>query len=233
MDMDAASCDRQLPSELEEKALSFVPVPDLCRYRNVCREWNQLICTPAFAALHVQNSKRGEASFIALEMQGLETLTWCLLDLNARRWYTFCDNSNIIARHCDASLGLRVAAMDGGLVCRFAKTEHPMLSIIVHDLLGHTVRSLPLIRRHLSSPILPYVHMVVDNTSHHFKIFLLNRFFNLGNFLGNVSIRNTSKLRQKVLNDPLMRIYDSATGKWRSASNPPGPWSLFIIILTL
>jgi len=59
--------------------------------------------------------------------------------------------------------------------------------------------------------------MVVDTTSHHFTIFLLNRGFGLEY---SIKRRIPSEEMLKIKSDPLMHIYDSAVDEWRSASNP-------------
>jgi len=39
------------------------------KVNGIPREWNTLICNPAFATVHAQNGKGQGASFIAMEMQ--------------------------------------------------------------------------------------------------------------------------------------------------------------------
>jgi hypothetical protein len=52
----------RLPFKDVQRVLSFLPVPDLCRYRIVCKRWNLLISTPEFGALCAKNAARRDAS---------------------------------------------------------------------------------------------------------------------------------------------------------------------------
>lgn len=38
----------KLPNELIELVLSLLPVPMLCKFRALCKEWEELLCDPRF-----------------------------------------------------------------------------------------------------------------------------------------------------------------------------------------
>lgn len=50
MELELEGLWQELPSEILERVLSFLPVPTLCQFRSVCKKWNELVPSPAFAA---------------------------------------------------------------------------------------------------------------------------------------------------------------------------------------
>ena len=213
-----------LPFEMVERVLSSLPVPDLCRYCSVCKTWNRLIRSPKFGALRAQSSAKRDASFIAMRcVLGQSEGThegWCFLDLEARRWYTVKDDHPKLPKPL---LGCSVAVMDGGLVCRYLKpltigyqpvvpfndTNAMRFSIIVYNPISKTLKELPSVPGHLKSTSYPELNLVVDNVSQRFRIFLINQ---------HVCASLAASL--KIQNDPLMRIFDSATNEWQGSANP-------------
>ena len=214
-----------LPSEIVEQVLSFVPVPDLCRYRTVCKAWNRLICSPKFAAVHVHNTakSRDAMSFIVMsysrrftdcQKSGKTHNRWCVLDLNTKRWYTVKYN-NLYRFKNDSD----IKALDGGLICQYLETKSQANSIIVHNPLANTAKVLPTAPDHVTSQSFPELSLVVDNTSHSFKVILINHSFNDKDTLENH--RMSPEFQSLIQNDPFVRVYDSETNEWKSMKNPP------------
>ncbi|KAG0569142.1 hypothetical protein KC19_6G067900 [Ceratodon purpureus] len=80
MDLSAALWS-DFPLEMMEQVLSYLLVPDLCRYCAVCKRWNRLMCDPRFGSLCVQNAAaKKEASLIAMRYNTHGTLVdWDLM----------------------------------------------------------------------------------------------------------------------------------------------------------
>ncbi|KAG0566710.1 hypothetical protein KC19_7G082600 [Ceratodon purpureus] len=221
-----------LPFNCVDRVLSYLPVPDLCRYCLVCKGWNRLISTREFGALCAQNAAERDPSFIVIryrrvhdspqrssvrspEPSGESPAGCCFLDLNTRRWHTVEDD-DIKYRH---ELHHFYTGMDGGLVCQYSlKKRREGLAIVVYNPIGKTLKELPTAPCHSSSTEFPELHMIVDSSSQSFKIFLINHNFNNVEFLACPGISQED--RSKLLNDPLVRVYDSITNKWKSLTNP-------------
>lgn len=62
-----------LPSELLERVLPFVPVPELCRFRSVCKGWNSLICTPEFGTQCMESGSDGAYFVVKLRLYSAMT----------------------------------------------------------------------------------------------------------------------------------------------------------------
>jgi hypothetical protein len=214
----------KLPCEVVEQVLAFLPVPDLCRYRSVCKRWTSLICSPDFGTRCIQNASNGvvkrECFVVKLRLcidsaesgaRCKEISSWSIFDRDTRRWYNVEDT-------LPKGFDFHVSAMDAGLVCTFrtALTEEQrrastILSsitserqiLVVSGLIGKSVRVLP-------NPPLP-VHLeeanlklVVDKVSQAYKIFLIS-----------------AGLSWRSPRDPCMCVYDSSTDQWQFSTNPP------------
>ncbi|KAG0606926.1 hypothetical protein M758_9G179800 [Ceratodon purpureus] len=199
MDLSAALWS-DLPLEMLEQVLSYLPVPDLCRYRTVCKRWDRLICDPKFGSLSAQNAVKREASLIVMpySIRGMEHLGWCFLDVNARQWYVFKDDGQSIRRHFARNSAVR---MDGGLVCQYDLWSD---RIVVYNPMSQTHREVPTVPRKCLAPSYNFreVIFVVDIISQSFKIFL---FYSSHPH----DLKNVLKL-----------IYDSVTNEWKTSTSP-------------
>ncbi|KAG0605184.1 hypothetical protein M758_9G037900 [Ceratodon purpureus] len=192
MDLSAALWS-DLPLEMLEQVLSYLPVPDLCRYRTVCKRWDRLMCDPKFGSLCAQNAAKREASLIAMRYSTHETRHggWCFLDVNARRWYVFKEDGQGIRRNFPRGN----VRMDGGLVCQYDLRSD---KIIVYNPISQTYRKLVSTSKYFSD-----LTLVVDNISQSFKIFLIN---------------NPEKYHS-FLNVPF-KVYDSVSKEWKTSTSP-------------
>lgn len=232
-----------------QRVLSFLPVPDLCRYRIVCRRWNLLISTPEFGALCAKNSARRDASFIIIRYkricespvssdgedepcrvfyegdEGTDKFKkyleekipagCCILDLNTQRWHIVEDDDQ---KH-SLKLYSEAVGMDGGLVCQYSFTRCEGNSVMVYNPIGKTLRSCPPARDHRTSHYCPPELLLhVDSTSRSFKFFLITHNFDDSEFLADPNMRPEARL--DLLNDPLVRMYDSTTNQWKRLKNP-------------
>ncbi|KAG0587164.1 hypothetical protein KC19_2G144800 [Ceratodon purpureus] len=185
-----------LPLEMLEQVLSYVPVPDLCRYRIVSKRWDRLMCDPKFGSLCAQNAAKREASLIAMWYRTGRRRHegWCFLDVNARRWYVFkYDGQGIWENFFYGNV-----RMDGGLVCRLFREAH---KIVVYNPISQTHREVPTVPHNCfhsiyNSVYIPALIFVVDNISLSFKIFLI------------------------VENDLIRLVYDSVTNEWKTLNSP-------------
>lgn len=237
----------QLPFSDVQRVLSFLPVPDLCRYRIVCKRWNLLISTPEFGAMCAKNAARRDASFIMIRYERickspvssdddddrvlyegdegtakfkkyLEEKTpagCCFLDLNTQRWHIVEDDDQ---KH-SLKLYSSIVGMDGGLFCQYSFTRCEGNSVMVYNPIGKTLKSCPPSRDHITSHYyIPELLLHVDSTSPSFKIFLITQNFDDSEFLAHPQTREEHRLH--LLNDPLVRVYDSTTSQWKGLKNP-------------
>ncbi|KAG0614574.1 hypothetical protein M758_6G187500 [Ceratodon purpureus] len=177
--MDAALWN-ELPLEIVERVLSFLPVPELCRCRTVCKRWNQLICTAEFGALCAQHTMQ-DASFIVIHFwrNGSERISdgslkiystrgWCILDLKARRWYKLYSEKQVKEGQvgCAFDYSTRFVGTDGGLLCQLLETwktlntadsPRPRLwnQIVVYNPIAKTLKKLPIVPGHRGHPTAP------------------------------------------------------------------------------
>lgn len=199
----------ELPFEILDQVLSFLPVPDLCRYRSVCKRWDELICSPKFGAVCASNASKRDASFIAMRYScsARRHEGWCFLDLNAKRWYVFKEDDREIRRNLYHGL----VEMDGGLVCQFLEPD--IRTIIVYNPIARTHIELPVVpSNQWTSKFYPALTIVVDSISQSFKVFLFHCY--------DTEFLDPYMPLESILNDPLMRVYDSATNEWKNLTNP-------------
>ena len=204
-----------LPVDMVERVLSFLPVPELCRYRSVCKKWNTLICDSKFGAAHARNAAKRDASYFVVQSTNCSCFYgyegWRFLDLEARRWYGVKDDRREFYNHL-------IAAMDGGLVCEYVENlRQPFPSIIVYNPVTMASRELPATPGHLQRGMIkPVLHLVVDSISQQFKVFRFNH-----NSFGRNAEGLPSCGKDLVPNDPFMRVYDSETNAWKRTSTFP------------
>lgn len=246
MELSADLWSRLPFKDLQERVLSFLPVPDLCRCRIVCKRWNQLISTPEFGALCARNAAKGDPGFIVIryerncespatssdEKSPEENPTGsprgspppseektpagcCFLNLKTRRWHIVEDDDK---KH-GLKLYSEVVGMDGGLVCQYSFTTCEGNSIVVYNPIAKTLRKILPSQDHRTSHCLPpELHLEVDSTSQSFKLFLINHNFDDRELLADPE--TSQEVRNHLLNDPLVRMYDSTSDEWKSLTNP-------------
>ncbi|KAG0614577.1 hypothetical protein M758_6G187800 [Ceratodon purpureus] len=165
------------------------------------------------------------------------TRGWCILDLKARRWYKLYSEKQVKEGQvgCAYDNSTRFTGMDGGLIFQILESwktntedsPRPRLwnQIVVYNPIAKTLKRLPIVPGHRGHPTAPNtattacskLHMVVDGVSQDFKIFLINHF--QARILDSPEVISFEE-RSRILSDPLMRVYDSATNEWRSLPNP-------------
>ena len=79
---DPQECSRwwsQLPNNLQEKALAWLPLEKLCRYCGVCKEWNALFSSPEFISKHWVAAPPNKKPWLVLqrESQLLDCTAYC------------------------------------------------------------------------------------------------------------------------------------------------------------
>ncbi|KAG0586372.1 hypothetical protein KC19_2G085600 [Ceratodon purpureus] len=204
MDLSAALWS-DLPLEMLEQVLSYLPVPDLCRYRTICKRWDRLMCDPKFGSLCAQNAAKREASLIAMRYSTRDGFHkgWCFLDVNARRWYVVKDDGQGIHHN-----RLRI---DGGLVCQYLLDNMWPNRIIVYNPISQTHREVPTVPlKYLASKYKSLeLLFVVDNISQSFKIFLFY-----------ISKKEPHMPQELILENILKLVYDSVTNEWKTLNSP-------------
>lgn len=111
-----------LPLEVLSYVLSFLPVPVLCRFQTVCKDRNDLVCSPSFHDLYEQNGKQHREVVFLTRFEDPDLYSrldpdvkgkiCLLLGLNREAMY-------VMDRSADQDLEARVVAMDEGLVVQF------------------------------------------------------------------------------------------------------------------
>ena len=206
----------ELPDEMQKLVLSFLPVPDLCRYRSVCKRWNTLISAPEFGKLCTltlsnNGTSKGECCVFNLNIHffrsdvsnmihSYDITCWSIFDLNARKWYNIKNDLFPSAGYENKA----VIAMDGGLVCTLQNVlwRNGTPTLTVTNLIGKTIKVLrdpPMPHKYLPFATLT---LVVDNISRTYKIFL-------------TYFRHwETELCNRIC------VYESSTDQWRSSPNP-------------
>ncbi|KAG0504905.1 hypothetical protein M758_N010500 [Ceratodon purpureus] len=218
-----------LPFKLVTRVLSFLSVPELCRYSVVCKKWNELIHTREFGVQCAQNARKGDLSIMLLRFQKVIPIDdpspepiggWAILDFTTERWYRVEDNP----RHDKYVLYPGVFAMGGGLVCQNRAMNNETWTnkegneVVVYNPISKTEKLLPIAPAHGASTSLPYLHLVVDDSTLSFKVFLINHSFDASEFFEDPEYSQEDRLI--VLNDPWVHLYDSTTDDWKSLTNP-------------
>ncbi|KAG0614430.1 hypothetical protein M758_6G176300 [Ceratodon purpureus] len=224
-----------MPFELVERVLSFLGAPDLCRCRVVCRRWDYLIYTPRFGALCREND-RGHPGYIVArvvedngafysesdgsqeEEEGYTRFGWSILDVEAQRWYRI-QHDDALGEEIDSSIYVRLRlAADGGLVCEFRVFFELVVSLTVFNPLTKTTVALPFPPKHPGAKLKNgTLNFIVDETDNNFKIFFIHQ------CMMRMAPAGGSEGPEEIKRHAVMYIYESATGQWRSTTNPPLP----------
>lgn len=94
-----------LPGKIIERVLSLLPVPALCRFRSVCKAWNELLCKPAFLDLCDASGGHDAYLFVTGHLADFDCC-WvhdayrratCFLDLENNRWYSIPVDASLFA----------------------------------------------------------------------------------------------------------------------------------------
>ncbi|KAG0582976.1 hypothetical protein KC19_3G098900 [Ceratodon purpureus] len=200
----------QLPLEVIEQILSFLPMPDLCRFCTTCKTWNELINNPAFSVLHVRNRNK-HSPFIAIHsittsilngprayIDGSQVL--CFLDISSKKWYSVKPRDGLETSFLFDPQHFQIVAMDGGLVLlkalkrtsKLCHHESGCIQLCVWNPIKNMKIILPCIPNHNDS----LTNFVVDDIAETFKVFVMMKGW-----------------KSRVVN-----IYDSVMKEWKTSS---------------
>ena len=236
---------QRLSVELEERVLSFLPVPDVCRCRAVCKSWDYLTSTPEFCSLSRYNAARSHTRYIVgrvvrrVESEP-EFHGWVILDLDGERWYRInhdyspfgsrvegieakkpeeADEDTLDENYYDVGF----VAAHQGLVCEFLphslEAEGPRINVYNPVTREPVAEMLDVPDHCVADASRGIVNIVADGVEDKFKLFFINLEYNHGEDCEARYCKGTideTKMRHCV-----MPVYDSTTGKWRSSRNPP------------
>lgn len=212
---------RDLPWDILQKVLSFLPIASLCRFRAVSKKCNSLISLLDFALRHAQTVPPEEYVFLSLKYDAYESNPirgWEVLDVANKRFFTLSNDflteyvkreGIVPASLHPTSFNLRtVLAADGGLLCvaySFNERDSPVL--LVCNPVLRAVKQIPQMTEWVACNQM--VLMKTDRASMEYEIF--------------VAISpDDQDHRNRIL------IYESKTGRWRTIPNPPpmsNPWN--------
>lgn len=111
---------RKLPLELAERALLFLPVPTLCRFRMVCKRWDALICHPEFG---IWSSVYSTCKARCIVNRG----TACCHQ-RLENWLTYCDVQSIIFFIVDYIRAFNVVKIICGSI-QLSGTKHQAMAM--------------------------------------------------------------------------------------------------------
>ncbi|KAG0581118.1 hypothetical protein KC19_4G226000 [Ceratodon purpureus] len=198
----------QLPLEVVEQILSFLPMPDLCRYCTICKAWNELINNPAFSMLHVRNRNK-HSPFIAIHsitisfqngvyIDGSQVL--CFFDISSKKWYSVKPRDGFETSFLFDTQHFHIVAMDRGLVLLKALKGAPKLchhesgctQLCVWNPIKDMKIILPCVLNYDSYSL---INLIVDDIAETFKVFVT---------------KDDSKSR-------VVDIYDSVMKEWKAS----------------
>ncbi|KAG0620884.1 hypothetical protein M758_4G252200 [Ceratodon purpureus] len=208
----------QIPLEVIEQILSFLPMPDLCRYCTTCKTWNGLINNPAFIVLHVRNRNK-HSPFIAIHsittsiqnrcrvyIDGSQVL--CFLDISSKKWYSMKPRDALQTSFLFDPQSFEIVAMDGGLVLVKVSERAPKLchhgsgcrQLYVWNSIKDTKIKLPCVPNHSHDHSSSLINFVVDDIGETFKVFIMKRYLD-------------SRYEEVVVG-----IYDSVMKEWKASN---------------
>lgn len=199
---------RDLPAQILEKVLTFLPMASLCRFRTVSKKWNTLMSHPDFASRHARASSPEDYVLITVRVDRpfKSVGGWEVLDVANNRFFTLSDNfltkyvkqEGIVPMHVPyRDLNRRVIlAADGGLFCLSYCFNHEISVLLVCNPVLKTPKQLP----HLPGWAENYTRVVMSTNriSMEYEIFVFN---------------HDDDHYQPYAID----IYESKTGRWRAA----------------
>ncbi|KAG0598753.1 hypothetical protein M758_12G098300 [Ceratodon purpureus] len=181
----------QLPLEVVEQILSFLPTPDLCRYCTICKTWKELINNPAFSVLHVRNRNK-HSPFIAIHsittsiqnghrgyMDRSQVL--CFLDISSKKWYSMKPRDTLGTSFLFDPRHFQIVAMDGGLVLlkalkgalKLCHHESGCAKLCVWNPIKGIKIILPCILNYDNALL---INLIVDDTAKTFKVFIMKQY---------------------------------------------------------
>lgn len=199
-----------LPSEVLERVLSFLPVPSLCQFRVVCKKWNALVSSPAFAALCAQAHPQRQYAFVMPDTVTDAEMGWELFDSVSKKSFYLSDAFLLkqveTMDRFQSGFQRSTIAADKGLFCVLWSTmgleEH---ALFVCNPVSRQSTELPFygffdlnVGAHN-----PVVLMSVADDMASYKIFFLEE------------VHPTKPTRQR------MHVYDSTLKRWLHLSDPP------------
>lgn len=201
---------QDLPCEILERVLSFLPVPSLCQFRVVCKKWNELVRQPAFAALCAQARPQRSYVFVMPDTVTDAVMGWELFDSVSRKYFYLSDD--FLFKQVEMMDRFKIGfqrstiAADKGLFCVLWSTmgleEH---ALFICNPVTKQSKELPfygffdlVVGVHN-----PVVLMSVEDDMASYKIFLIEE------------VHPTEPTRQR------MHVYDSKAGIWLKLCDPP------------
>lgn len=165
LEMQDSSPWRSLPSDILERALALLPLPDVFRMRCVCKRWNSLIHCAQFQ----ESSLRCPVSWgpfysprIGWKGRGPPFIQWASYDLAEGKWISMPQFEFPLLNR---NSGWNLMAANGGLFCFRASDGR---RILVCNPMTNRWKELPSGR--LDSRLALISHMIVDELRSSYKI---------------------------------------------------------------
>lgn len=168
MQEEESSPWRLLPSDILERSLSLLPLPDVFRVRTVCKRWNTLIHCSQFQDCSLRSSIAWGPFYIprvGWKGRGSPAVPWSSYDLTEKKWITM-PNLVFPSLPCGRCFGgWNLMAADGGLLCFGASEGRGVL--VCNPMTGKWTE-LPEVCGGSRAPVIS--HMIVDEDRSSYKI---------------------------------------------------------------
>lgn len=184
----------ELPCELIERILSFLPTPSIFRFSAVCKSWRSLVFSRPFLRFRSQlpfQFHRNGTYFLALNRSRYQQIT--AYEVTSKKWYAFpLDFLPTVAYPVSSA---------GGLICFLSSNlDTGTATLIVCNPLTRKWKELPSM---LCKRVPLVITMVVDRKAMSYKILV------------------AGAIEDSNLNRTTTEIYNSSTGKWVHCGSLP------------
>jgi hypothetical protein len=195
----------ELPAEVLQTVMTFLPLASLVRFKAVSREWNRLISDREFVSRHAQAAAPEEYVLVTARFDAYESKRgqgWEVLDVANRRFFTlssdflteYVEREGIAPASRDKYKKQAVLAADGGLVFVAYSFDEESSVVLVCNPILKTVKRLPQLRGWVGS--VETVVMRTDRVSMEYEVYIANH-------------------------PERISIYESTAGRWRTVPNLP------------
>jgi hypothetical protein len=195
-----------LPNDILDRALLFLPFPELFRVRTVCKRWDSLVLCNNFQHLFLDCPVTWGQFYTQRfgRKSGAPTsVLWATYDLSLRKWVCMPE---IIFPAAVKALSWNLVVANGGLLC-FAALE--ACRMLVCNPMTKAWKELPQMKR-MNSIAPALTHMVVNNVTNSYTIL----------FAGNKNHKESEDGYRST------EVYNSISSSWEPAGLVPADLAL-------
>ncbi|BBM98678.1 hypothetical protein MPTK1_1g15370 [Marchantia polymorpha subsp. ruderalis] len=186
---------QQLPDELVEKLLAWLPVTSALRFRAVCKRWQSILSPEGWRSMFDKPPAWSPCTGFFSSAPGRRECAF--FDSGAQRWATL-DLGFLPRAAC------RLLSASGGLLC--LSHAGACSCVFICNPMTKSWRELPAFHQRRRRPGTMLVHLLVDTASLSYKVIVI----------GHPSCSAPSAAAASVT-----EVYDSRTGAWTAVANIP------------